>query len=344
VLGAAPVKISGSNIQDNTLGPLKIQRTGSPPTDNQVPAYDNATGLFKWGPGGSGTPGGSSGQLQFNDNGAFGAVPGPGYNPADNSVTFPSAPDGTRGMEVPSNTVTYTRCTAGVWGLFVASDNLWHICTNGVDNVLPLGIAAGNGFIDEFSSSIDNTTYLIEAINGASASQSGGELTLTDNSATHEVMVAYRTQIGKTDNTYKLDIKWTSIDLTGHYWMRVEEQASLPTLATHDDAKYLIMSGPNGSGAVNIYYKPPSDVDTLADSGGNGTLTINTYYRLILETTTVQWRYRYMSIDEQTTILDSGWITWANTRNNSTNLWLILAEEPYAGNYGTAVITRFEVQ
>ena len=94
VLGAAPVKVSGSNILDNTLSPPKMQRTGGAPTDNQVPAYDNATGRFKWitpSVSGSGTPAGSSGQLQFNDNGAFGAIPGSGFNKTDNTTTLPGS-------------------------------------------------------------------------------------------------------------------------------------------------------------------------------------------------------------------------------------------------------------
>ena len=49
LLWAAQVIINGANVQDNTLGPLKLNITGASPTvDNVVPMYDNATGRFRW--------------------------------------------------------------------------------------------------------------------------------------------------------------------------------------------------------------------------------------------------------------------------------------------------------
>ncbi len=136
ILRAAPVMISGSNIQDNTLAPSKMKRTGAAPADNQVPVYDNGTGLFRWNNQavGGATPAGSTGQLQYNDNGAFRAIPSVGFNSNYNSTTLPGSVssadpgDGKRRITFLSNT-TYT-CAQNESSLIYLNGALYG-CSNG---------------------------------------------------------------------------------------------------------------------------------------------------------------------------------------------------------------------
>jgi len=63
------------------------------PTNNQVLKYNSTTGKWENGTvsGGSGTPGGSDTQVQFNDGGAFGGEAGFTYNKTTDTVTVSSA-------------------------------------------------------------------------------------------------------------------------------------------------------------------------------------------------------------------------------------------------------------
>lgn len=143
---ATPVQISGDTVKDNTLSPSKMKRTGSAPIDNQVPAYDNATGHFRWITPSTGvTPAGSTGSIQYNDNGSLGAIPGTGFNKNDNSTTLPGSlatgdpGDGHRRLTLLSNT-SYS-CSANENAVLVLNGKL-NGCENGVlvayhkDNVL----------------------------------------------------------------------------------------------------------------------------------------------------------------------------------------------------------------
>jgi hypothetical protein len=84
---SAPIIINGENVQDNTLTPQKLMRTGAAPvTDNLVPAYDNGTGLFKWISSGSGSGSGDfSGPASSTDN-ALVVFDGTGGKTGKNSV------------------------------------------------------------------------------------------------------------------------------------------------------------------------------------------------------------------------------------------------------------------
>lgn len=208
-------------------------------------------------------------------------------------------------------------------------------------------IGGAAGFVDNFDgTTLDNTTYSYDNVDAASSIvQGSGVVVLTSGANAGKTQIVYRTAITKTAHTYKVDAKSNMNGGSGGaYQLRVEEQAALPSLATHDDAKYLIFGGISPGNRSSIYYKPPSDIDT--EAAAVLSLASDTYYRLRLDTTTTFWRYRIMSVDEETTHADSGERLWSNTRNNSTNLWLIIAEEPYstANTAPTITITRFEVQ
>jgi hypothetical protein len=142
--GKVVTRINGSNIMpDNTLPAEKLRRSGAAPADNQVPAYDNATGGVRWVDQAAGGGGGSA-----NDNASLlttGILPAArlGDNSVtsdklatDNTGTFnfsgpvstPDPGDGYRRISMRSNTA-YT-CAVGENSALVYNGRLAY-CDNG---------------------------------------------------------------------------------------------------------------------------------------------------------------------------------------------------------------------
>lgn len=158
--GGATTSLPWDNITgtDNALVPGKLKATGTP-DNTMVPYWDNS-GQFRWAaPSGTGTPAGSTGQLQYNDNGAFAAIPGTGFDPNDNTTKFPGPVEsadpgnGYRRITLLVNT-SYT-CAANENSVLMLIDNSvlkFAGCINGQlvafnhDNVAVSGLPVTDNF------------------------------------------------------------------------------------------------------------------------------------------------------------------------------------------------------
>src|SRR4030042_1022426 len=82
--GDLNINPSGGNVTINDAYTLP----SAAPSDNQILKYDAGTGLIAWetDAGGAGTPGGSDGQMQYNDGGSFGGTSQFYYDDASNYV------------------------------------------------------------------------------------------------------------------------------------------------------------------------------------------------------------------------------------------------------------------
>lgn len=88
------VKITNKSQHPYKHTPNDLNVTNSP-VDDYALKYDSASGNFKWGAatGGSGTPGGSPTQLQYNDGGSFSGVNGSGVDSNGNIGIGSTAPN-----------------------------------------------------------------------------------------------------------------------------------------------------------------------------------------------------------------------------------------------------------